>query len=329
MTNTSKERFEYWISGSGNYPPIFVKAKVTDAAGKTEELPIFNGQSFASISGVAKSLGTGDSIVIPAAIAPLPKGNYLIEVNGGSAKVTIKDDDALLKKREEDLLDRIGKGEPFATQVVATYLTPSLRELCLQELSAADVDTACNIAFTLTYIQKLPDASLPLLAKAIEKHLTQLSQKQKRSGELWDLLANLTGRIGSDDALEVLVKLSHNDTVRAAGSGITALGTFKQDRAIKELQGFLTNKNDGLRYLAAMTLANRQDSTCLEVLLELAGDRKSSWRGAGCMALICFPNDPRVEPAIRSCLDDRMSGGQAKEALRLLHEVQKKGEQKK
>jgi hypothetical protein len=86
----------------------------------------------------------------------------------------------------------------------------------------------------------------------------------------------------------------------------------------------LTHKNEGFRYEAALTLASRKDGAGLDTLIELAHNSKSSWRGAACMALVRFPDNPRVEEAIRSCLDDREGGGQAKEALRRLRAVQKK-----
>ncbi len=316
LTNTGKEFLPYWIPlGPANYPPVMMRAKVTDASGKVRDMPLSNGQGLSG-SGVGGSLGPGDSLTIPAALAPLPKGKYVLAIDGTSAKVRVVDDAALLEQRERDLTVRVGNGDPFAQYVTSAYLTPTLRERCLRSLSSADVDSAWRVALTLNRVDRLPANALPLLVKAVDKQLSVPRPWQGHRSDLLGLLATLAGRIGSDQALDAVAKVAHTEA--GAQAGIGALGIFKQERAARELHGFLTSQTDGLRYLAALTLADRKDEAALPVLLALARDRKSSWRGRACLALVNFPDDPRVKPAIESCLDDREGSEQARAALRRL-----------
>ena len=145
--------------------------------------------------------------------------------------------------------------------------------------------------------------------KELARDEPRVGVRQGQSRELLDLVANLMARIGSDEALDSVLKLAHAKSV--GGSGVRVLGSFKQERAVKELRGFLENPDEGLRCLAAFALADRKDPAAIEVLVGLATNPKRSWRGMACLALVKFPNDPRVEPAIKSCLDDRESGGEA------------------
>jgi RNA polymerase sigma-70 factor (ECF subfamily) len=323
MTNTGQEPLRYW-QGLGDYLPVGDrKAWVTDAGGKTREVALSNGQGVGG-SGSRKSLAVGASVVIPAALDPLPKGSYLIEYDGGSARVTIKDDAELLKTREQDLLTRVGKNDSFAQYVVTAYLTRALFEECVRKLSAPEDETALPFALTLYRVRQLPEGSVPVLAEAIDKQLTPQWTRQRRGGTL-ALLTALAGQIGSDEALELVVKTAHSEL--SEGSGIGALGMFKQERATKELHDFLKNKDESIRYAAAHTLAQRRDAAAIEVLVAVAGDSESStFRGGACMALVNFPNDPRAESAIRGRLDDLYCKDQAKEALKQLRAAREKKE---
>ena len=78
------------------------------------------------------------------------------------------------------------------------------------------------------------------------------------------------------------------------------------------------------RYVAALTLADHRDPAAVEELLAITANRKTSWRGFACLALVNYPDDPRVEPAIKSVLDDREGAGQAKYALEQLQAARKK-----
>jgi hypothetical protein len=333
-TNTGKEPLGYWVPLSdANYPPVHLMAKVTDARGKVRELSLSNGLSECG-SGDSWSLGTGESMKIPAAIAPLPEGVYLIEVGGDSVKITVKDDAELRKKREDNLLAGIGKGEPFARYVAAAYLTPALRERLLQELSATDFETAWQAVGTLYRVEKLSADAVPLLAQAMEKHLAlekELGLEKSRSwnrNSFWNYLTEMTGRIGTDEALEAVLKLAHSDTGidahLAAATGVQALGMFKQERAVKELHNFLNDPDLDTRYTAALTLADHRDPAAVEVLLAITANSKCGWRGDACQALAKYPDDPRAEPAIMNLLDDRFASDQAKYALEQLHKAQKK-----
>ena len=82
-TNVGKETLSYWIPLGTAYPPLWEKAKVTDAVGNGNELPLSNGARVGEASPEAPGgLPPGHSLTTPAAMAPLPEGAYLIEVSG-------------------------------------------------------------------------------------------------------------------------------------------------------------------------------------------------------------------------------------------------------
>ena len=113
--------------------------------------------------------------------------------------------------------------------------------------------------------------------------------------------------------MDAVLKLAHGDTGKdahqAAATGVKALGMFKQERAVKELHGFLKSTDMDMRYVAALTLAHHRDPAAVEELLAITANSKTSWRGFACLALVNYPDDPRVEPAIKSVLDDREGAG--------------------
>jgi hypothetical protein len=321
-TNTGVEPLRYWTPG-GDYLPIGLTAKATDAAGKVRELPLSNGQAMGG-SGISKGLKMGDSLTIPAAMAPLPEGTYTIEINDGSAKVIVKNDAEMLKKHEDDLHARIGKGEPFAMHAAAAYLTPSLGERLLKDLSVTKSDTAYRAVETLYGVEKLPADAMPLLAQGMEKQLALEESQHKRTTPVLIFMAQMAGRIGSDEALDAVLKLAHSEW--AGALGIETLPAFKQERALKELHGFLKSKDESQRYAAAVTLADRRDPAAVGELLAVIANSQSlvGLRANACLALAKYPDDPRVEPAIKSVLGELGVRDQAKQALEQLHAAQKK-----
>ena len=255
---------------------------------------------------------------------PLAAGDYRIEVGDGSATITTsRTIPELLKKRADNLvLTRIRNGEPFAQHAAAAYLTPSLRDKLLEMLSVTDGDAAWQAAQTLHAVEKLPADAMPLVAKAMDKQLAFEESQHNRNTNVLIYLADIAARIGTDEALDAELKLAHSDL--GMGPAVRALGMFKQERAVQALHDFLKSDDKDLRYLAAMTLADHRDSAAVDALLDIIADGKSSWRGFACLALAKYPDDPRVEPAVRSLLEDREAAGQAKEALEQLHAAQKK-----
>ena len=115
----------------------------------------------------------------------------------------------------------------------------------------------------------------------------------------------MAARAGSDEALEPVLALAQTEQVR--GEAVWALGAFKQEKALKELRLFLTDQDQELQFRAAQRLAERKDPPALDVLLTVAHDPKSRWRMYSFEALLKYPDDPRVEPAIKSGLDDENS----------------------
>ena len=294
---------------------------MTDAAGKAWKSPLSNGVWMGGMSGLEGGIKPGRSLTSPAVMAPLPEGAYSIEVYGARAKVTVKEDADLLTKREDDLLARIGKGEPFAMHVAAAYLTPSLFQKLLRALSARDTETVRLAWLTLEGVEKPPAEVVPLLARAVDKQLALGEPRPKRCTPDLAVLTEMAGRIGTDEALDAVIKLSGMGL--EDGRDIPALGMFKQDRAVKELHKILKGADASRRVWAALTLAERRDPAAVEVLLAATAEQ-SSWRGGACEALANYPDDPRVEEAIKSVLDDRFAGGQAKDALERLHRAQRK-----
>ena len=302
MTNTGNESLSSWRGGPGNYPPLVgFRASVTDAVEIARIMVLSNGASNGG-SGLNVLLDTGDSVVIPAMMAPLPKGKYFIQIAGANVNVHVEDDPELLKKREEEIITRIRNGEPFAQHVAATHLTKSLRDRLLQDLSADDRKTALQAATTLNRVEKLSADSVPMLKKAIDKQLTLELSRRDRNTSVLIFLASIAGRIGSEDALEPVLTLVRSEL---GGDGVVAvLGMFHQDRAVKELRQILEATDATKCFEAARVLAKRNDSSAMDVLIAIAQDPKSRDRGDACTILAGLPHDPRAEPAIKSRLTD-------------------------
>jgi len=321
LTNKGKEPLTFWVGGPADYPPINIPARVTDAAGKTREMQLSNGQALGG-SGLVKSLGPGDSVTIPAAMAPLPAGDYRIEVGDGSAKIAVKDDPEMLKKREDDLLTRIHNGEPFAQHAAAAFLTPSLRERLLKDLSVTDSDVAWQAIQALGGDENWPADAVPLLAQGMEKQLALEESQHKRKTPVLIFMAERAGLIGTDEALDAVLKLTHSEMGK--GPGVEALGMFKQERAVRELHSYLKSPDKDLRYIAALTLAKRHDPTAVETLLAVIADGTGTEREFACRALVNYPDDPRAEQAMISLLNDIHAADEARQDLKELRAAKKK-----
>ncbi len=88
----------------------------------------------------------------------------------------------------------------------------------------------------------------------------------------------------------------------------------------------MKDENQDVRFDAARALAARKDPAAIDVLLAVAHDTNSRWRRYSFDALLKYPDDPRVEPAIKSGLDDADSQVRqsAEFALRQLASQKKK-----
>jgi hypothetical protein len=320
-TNIGKEPYRYWWGGPDDYCALGepMKVKVTDAKGKTHYAQMSNGGALGG-SGIHKTLQVGASMVTPAVIAPLPKGSYILEFDGASTRIKVEEDAEMLKKHNEELLARVIKGEYFARHVFETYPTQTFFDVCLEKLSSDDVDTAIHYAWLLEQHHKLPATAVKVIAVAFDKWLTQ-TRGQARWYALGSL-ADLAGRIGTDEALELVLKVNRNP--ESEGMCIGALGLFKQYRARKELLALLNNKDEDWRYSAAATLAKKGDKASFDVLVAIAEDTKSALRVKACYFLAYFPSEARAEAAIRSCLDVPHLADEARSVLKKLEEARKK-----
>jgi HEAT repeat protein len=320
LTNTGKEAISYWCGGPAmGYPAVpAVKVAVTDAKGNTRQLEVSNGQATAG-SGLMVVVPPGKSVPIPAALAPLPAGSYTLQIGDGKrAQVTIKDDPELLKKREQDLLARAAKGEPFAGHAIAKHFSPGLAARLYNDLSAEDHETAWKAAQILHGVRDLPADAVPFLARAMRKQLALELGRQKRNTDVLVYLAILAGRIGTEEALEPILLLATSEMDGGVrGSAVGMLEMFNLERATKELHNFLKRPDEEVRLAAARVLANRHDPAAIEPLVAAAGDPKHPARWWACRALGNFPDDPRAQRAVQSRLEDPdpTVRGEAKQVL--------------
>ncbi len=305
VTNSSYKAYVYTGRHHSYLPGTPFLALITDDRGKAREAQMSNDRGGASApggSGGTFRLLHGQTLDVPVCIDPLEPGSYEIEVRESKRaesalsvktvqpiKVVVKNDSELAKKWEAELVARIRKGERFAQHVAASYPTDSLIALLLQELLSDDGQVVWRAAFPLLRVKKLPDNSAALISKAMDKHPARV-------------LADLAAKIGTDESLEPVIKLARTEQFR--GGAVWALGSFRQEKAIQELRRFLNDENQEVQFRAAQRLSEREDPAALEVLLKVAHNPKNQWRMYCFEALLKYPNDSRIEPAIKSGLND-------------------------
>jgi HEAT repeat protein len=159
------------------------------------------------------------------------------------------------------------------------------------------------------------------------KQLAELNKRQVRNTGAVVYIAMMASKIATDDALEAVLELARSDLRgETRCQAIGCLGSFKQVKAQKALGEFLKDEDERVRLRAAQMLAQRKDAAALPVLLAIAANAQSQWRRDTLRSLLVFPNDPRVEPALRQLQQDADESLRA-EAGRLLEEL--KGKQKR
>jgi hypothetical protein len=318
IANQGDAPVPYSIASGSSYPEAcFFKAKITDAKGEVQEISIFNDNDIPGSTWDGE-LPAGQSVDMPALIMHgLPVGFYTIQVRGGkSAKVTIKDDPEVARKWDEELVAKIRKGDLFARHVGFLCLyspekqpvkqpRQSFVDALLRELSSDDEKEAERIANTLSWTRQLPPKADTMIIKALRKHLELVKKRGSAKTSILGALTSMAAQIGTDEALESVLAVARTREVQ--GETIWPLGAFKQEKAAEELRRFLHDDNDELQFRAAQRLSERKDPKALEVLLTVAHDPKSRWRMHSFEALLKYPDDPRVEPAIKSGLDDENS----------------------
>jgi HEAT repeat protein len=327
LTNTGHKPLFY--VGDRPYPNAApMVAQIIDAKGNIREIAVINRRG-ALRSGPLVEIKPTESVEIPALIEALPPGSYSIQIGRGkSARVTVKDDPKLLRKWERELLAKIRSGDPFADFVVYKYLTAktpskSLIDDLLQDSLSDDEKVAERAAWPLLHMRELPPNATAITSKAMAKHLAAINQRGSANTLILPSLAGLAATIGSDEALESVLTLAQTPLVR--GAAVFALSKFKQEKAVKQLRSFLQDQNAEIRFDAAQALADRKDPDALEMLLPVAHDPKSRWRMYSFDALLNYGDDPRVEPAIKSGLNDPNSSvrSSAEFALRTLRRAKK------
>jgi hypothetical protein len=302
VTNTGSTPISYWCGGPGQYPGAHhFSAHVTDEKGNTRKAALDNGQYLMG-SGTNVQIQPGQSVTLPAALAPLPAGSYSIQVGDGKpAKLIVKDDPQLDRAREKDLVARIRLGEPFAQHVAGRFPTESVTRALIQELLSKDHQAALRASQALENLKKMPSECGATIAKAMRMRLTA-EEIIIDHQYLLDSLAVVAANVGTDEALSAVLTLIHSS--RGRWAAVAQLGRFKQEEATKALRGILKDNNEDKQFEAARALANRKDPAALDVLLEVAGNKTSRWRTHAYLALTNFPKDPRVEPALKNGLKD-------------------------
>jgi HEAT repeat protein len=255
-----------------------------------------------------KQLKPGESLEMPAMVESQAVGSYVIHIRGGkTAKVTIKDDIEVAQKWDEELLAKIRKGDPFADHVAYLILTekqarPEFIDGLLQVLASDNQAEAERAACTLSRVPELPPRAGAMITQAMRKQLAMVQKQGSSKSSLLASLAAMAGQIGTEDALEAVLSLAQTKEVR--GQAVWALGFFKQGKALSELRLFLTDQDEQFQFRAAQRLAERKDPEALKVLLTVAHDPKSRWRMYSFESLLKYADDQRVEPAIKTGLND-------------------------
>jgi hypothetical protein len=288
----------YWSGGPGRYLGAeHIPIHVTDGDGKSCEIVFGNGQAKMG-SGVSFPIRPGESLAIPAALAPLPPGTYTIAVGTGKGvKIVIQNDPERLKAFEKTLLERARKKDRFAIWVAGEYPMKGLTSTLLHDLESADIPAASLAVEVLSVnsARKLPADYGPSLARALVRH-------RESPGNFFRGLVWLCVRVGTEEMLDALLPLAADD--RWAVTAGQALATFQQERAITAARDLLKHPNKESRFHVARALAGRRDPAALEVLLDVARE-PGKWRGYACEELAKYPHDDRVIPVLESAtLDD-------------------------
>jgi hypothetical protein len=328
LTNMSKKPLTYWCGGPGRYPGLFnTLVSIVDDKGNESTSVLTNGQYMMG-SGIVETIAPGQSVTFPASLQWVRTGTYTIKVGDGKpARVTIKDDPALFKQRKEDLLKKIRQGEPFAQHVARAAIEGALKQALLEDLLSEDEKHAEQSALTLVMADTLPPKTDAVLRRAMTKQLAELNKRQMRNTGAVIYIAMMAGKIGTDDALEAVLELARSDLGGETRSqAVGCLGSFKQGKAHKALGEYLKDQDERVRLRAAQVLAQRKDAAALPVLLAIAGNAQSQWRRETLRSLLSFPNDPRVEPALRQLQQDA-DESLREEVGRVLEEL--KGKQKR
>ncbi len=320
LTNVGTKPYYYLDQGTPAYPGgSHFLAVITDDSGTVRQAQMSNELSGAwggrGGSRVEVKPLHGQAIDVPVCIDPLVPGSYRIEVKEAESvrdslivkganrvRISVRKDSELAQKWEKDLLGRIRKGERFAQYVAETYASSSLIDLLLNELLSDDRQIVERAAFPLSRARKLPASSVPMISRAMHKHLAAAQNDSDVRVSILRMLADMLANVGSDEALEPVLALARTRLVR--GESIWPLGGFSQEKATQELRRFLQDENKDLQFHAARRLSERKDPEGLEVLLNVANDPKSPWRRYSFDALLKYRDDPRVVPAIKRGLDD-------------------------
>jgi len=306
-TNTGKRAIEYTRSVNGEYPVAeSFPVQAVDAFGNAAEVRMANGEMMMG-SFTMLGLDPGKTVIMPAALEPLPAGNYTLQFGSGKGvPVNIKADADLVRKREQDLLVGILRDDNFVGYVATKYPDSALTSGLVQALGSGNSTAVFRAAWVLSTMPHLGNGAGGYVSRAIK---TNLAVKDTGYNPMQDMmLVNLTAvaaNVGSDEALDAVLAVAHSDGSTAVRRGaVQNLGKFTQARAAEELRGLLNDADIQIQFAAVVALSDLKDFSGFETLVNIAQDKDGPplddrWRVRAYEDLVrYFPDDPRTKAAL-------------------------------
>jgi hypothetical protein len=277
-----------------------VGVRITDAQGKVREAALEN-SSHAGGSALLRLLAPGQSEGAPAIVPPLPEGKYTFQIGDKQVDLTVKDDPQLARKRSEELLGKLRRGDGvFPRFLFHKYPDPAVTEALVKDLMSEDSKTVAIAADCLLQLRKLPKDAGPVVRQAMKKQLEIIGRQQYRNAWAVGSLGRMAGKIGTDECLAAVLDLARSDLgSETRADAVYVLGTFDQARAVQELHAFLKDPDERVRFYAARTLAKRQDAAALPVLIEVARNGEDPWPRYAYEELARYPNNPQAEAVLK------------------------------
>jgi hypothetical protein len=302
VTNTADKpiALHFLLGGRPSVSLDGVDVRVTDAQGKVREAALEN-SSHQGGSGGFRQLPPGQSEDAPAIVPPMPAGTYTLQIGGKKVKVSVKDDAQQARKRAEELLEKLRRGDDmFAQFVFRKYPDQAITGVLVKDLLSDNSQAVARSAHVLSLLRKLPKDAGAIVHKAMKKQLEMIGQQQNRDAGVLSSLSNLASTVGTDEALAAVLDLARSDLAGGTrASAMSALAPFKQAAAVQELHAFLKDPDEDTRFCAARALAKRQDTAALPVLVEVARDTQSQWRQYAYQELAHYSNNPEAEAVLK------------------------------
>lgn len=279
--------------GPDPYPLLNgTEVRIHDEEGRVRRGVLGNSRNGFRSGGIRK-LVRGDREAVPALAPPLPPGNYVVRVaDRAEVKITVKQDGRLSQKRSDELLARVRTWDEFAQYVVSRYPQPAVIEGLIKDLLSDDDRRVQMAVHTMLHIRRIPASTEAMITRAMRDELAGYAQGNKRNTGHRVHLGFLAAKCGTDSALACVIELAKSNANTQTRSGaVFWLGQFRQEMVTDVLRGFLTDREESVRFSAAQALADREEPAALPVLLRVARDKNSACRSGAYEALKKYPDD--------------------------------------